>query len=577
MSSMSGIVGPAATVRPGGHPAWLVAFVPATIFAFPQRFGDFMVDGGLWLGPLSVLCLVLGISGLRPRRAAGRAFLASWLAHAAILHWIYVAMVRHGGAPPPVGVLAVLAIAVYPAVATAAVAAVLAWLSRGGSIAPLVAAAVFTLGDHLQSFVAGGFPWTLLGYTQHRNPALLPLAAFGAVYLVGFATALSGALFAAGVDGFRRGAWRSRPISLGAIVWIALHAIGLWVGAARPIEVAPATRRVAVLQGNIEQGRKWTPENRSRTLAHYESLTRSAADAGAELIVWPETAVPSPIELDDDAYRRVSQLARDVDATLVIGAVGVRVAPTSGSVTDWYDSAFAVEPDGRFVARYDKTKLVPFGEFLPFRAVLGRFIRAIARGAAVLDVSPGAAPIAMPVEVRGDRDGEMRDVRLGVPICYELLFPELVRHFVVDGAELLVAITNDAWYGRTGAPDQFLAITALRAAENGVALVRAANTGYSAIIDARGRVRERSALFERGYVIADVGLGGGPGAAGASFFARHGAVFVVGCWGAVLLRVAVESRARFGSGRRSGPDGAAGAAGTNQETTEAVVVGAGEG
>ena len=146
----------------------------------------------------------------------------------------------------------------------------------------------------------------------------------------------------------------------------------------------------------------------------------------------------------------------------------------------------------------------------------------------------------------------------------------------LPGPELLVAITNDAWYGRPGAPDQFLAITALRAAENGVALVRAANTGYSASIDARGRVRERSALFERGYVIADVRLGGGPGAAGASFFARYGGVFVRGCWLGVLLVVGAALRARFGSPGRNGRGGAAQAAGALQGTTGEGAVEAGE-
>jgi apolipoprotein N-acyltransferase len=182
--------------------------------------------------------------------------------------------------------------------------------------------------------------------------------------------------------------------------------------------------------------------------------------------------------------------------------------------------------------------------------VLGHFVEAIARGAAKLDVSAGTKPIAMQLEVPGRGGARAGSVRLGVPICYELLFPELIRHFVVDGAELLVAITNDAWYGRTGAPDQFLALTAMRAAENGVAVVRAANTGFSAIIDARGRIRDRSELFERGYRVADVRLGGGSGASGASFQARHGDVFVRGCWMGVALVAGVGLRAQYRSRRK---------------------------
>ncbi len=540
------MTGAAEATRPAsrriGHPGWLVGYGAAAVLAFPQRVGDFVIDGGLWLGPLSVTFLLVGIAGLAPARAARRAFLASWLANAAILHWIYVVTARYGGAPPAIGVLAVLGIALYPAAATSGVAAAIARLGRGGFATPLVAAAVWTLGDHLRSIVGGGFPWALLGYTQLANPGLMPWAAIGSVFLVGFGAALGGALLAALFTHSDPGPRRLRGVATGTLVWIALHAYGLSTSVDRDATSATTTR-IAVLQGNIEQGEKWTPENRGRTFAHYETLTRAAAAAGAELIVWPETAIPSPIELDMPVFHRLSELAREVDASLIVGAVGVDVSPMSGSVTDWYDSAFAIEPDGRYVARYDKTKLVPFGEYVPLRALLGRFIHALARGSAALDVSAGRAPVALQLAV-ADRDGErVRSIRLGVPICYELLFPELVRHFVADGAELLVAITNDAWYGRTGAPDQFLAITAMRAAENRVAVVRAANTGFSGIIDARGRIREKSGLFESGYVIADVELGDGPGASRASFFARHGGIFVRGCWLGVAVVVVIALRA----------------------------------
>jgi apolipoprotein N-acyltransferase len=144
---------------------------------------------------------------------------------------------------------------------------------------------------------------------------------------------------------------------------------------------------------------------------------------------------------------------------------------------------------------------VPFGEYVPFQDLLGRFVVAIARGIATTGVTPGAEPRAVELPLPGP--GE-RPLIAGVPICYELLFPDLVRRFVRDGAEMLLAITNDAWYGRTGAPFQFLAMTALRSAETGVWTARAANTGVSAIIDGRGRVRSRTRIFERGWLAADV-------------------------------------------------------------------------
>ncbi len=127
----------------------------------------------------------------------------------------------------------------------------------------------------------------------------------------------------------------------------------------------------------------------------------------------------------------------------------------------------------------------------------------------------------------------MASVRVGVPICYELLFPDLVRRFAGDGARLLLAITNDAWYGRTGAPHQFLAMTALRSAETGLWTVRAANTGVSAIIDAGGRVRERTGIFERDLLVADVPLHSS--AEASTFYVRYGDVFAIAGWGVLLV------------------------------------------
>ena len=136
--------------------------------------------------------------------------------------------------------------------------------------------------------------------------------------------------------------------------------------------------------------------------------------------------------------------------------------------------------------------------------------------------------------------GAASELTAGVPICYELLFPELTRHFVRDGAEVLFAITNDAWYGRTGAPHQFLAITALRSAETRVWTARAANTGVSAIIDAGGRVRRQTRIFERDLLVEDVTLR--PAPAGGSFYARHGDVFAGLCWAASWLWLAAAWR-----------------------------------
>ncbi|HSJ95506.1 MAG TPA: apolipoprotein N-acyltransferase, partial [Myxococcota bacterium] len=368
-----------------------------------------------------------------------------------------------------------------------------------------------------------------------------------------FAVALGGAALADAV------AARARHAPVPRRAWAAFAALALLhvAGAAdrwrEPADEGLPRLRVAVAQGNIDQGVKWSPEWAGRTLAIYEDLTRRAAADGAQVVIWPETAVPGSPDAFPELADRLSALAVETGAALVVGALGFE--ERDGRRRFW-DSAFVWGSEGRFVARYDKAHLVPFGEYVPLRDLFGRFVEAIARGTADTDVSAGAGPeaIVVPVAEGARRDGggpddpegqALRALRAGVPICYELLFPDLMRRFAADGAEALFAITNDAWYGRTGAPYQFLAITELRAAESRLWTARAANTGVSALIDHRGRVREQTEIFERDVRVGEIMLR--PAPHGGSFYVRHGDWFAASCWAAAGIWIGIA----LAAGRRT--------------------------
>jgi apolipoprotein N-acyltransferase len=187
-------------------------------------------------------------------------------------------------------------------------------------------------------------------------------------------------------------------------------------------------------------------------------------------------------------------------------------------------------PEGEVVYRYHKMQLVPFGEYVPLQPLLtlgGRVVAKVVQQ--VADFTPGReATVA-------EADGR----RLGTFICYEAIFPHLVRRFTAQGAELLVNITNDAWYGRTSAPHQHLAMTVFRAVENQRYLVRAANTGIPAVVDPRGRVVASTALFDRTVLVREVGL-----LAGRTFYSRYGDVFAWSCLAATLGITLAGFRAR---------------------------------
>lgn len=527
--------------------ALLAGFAVTHFLSFPHRVGDDVIDLGWLLAWASPAFLIAGLNGLAPRAALGWGMLAGWLAHTAILHWIYVVTVTYGHAPPVVGVVAPAGLAIYIAIFTAGFACSWRFAASRGFDSPWIAAALWTVFDHARAFVFTGFPWGTIGYAQHENGALLGLASITGVYGLSFVTALGGASL---VELIRAARQRRLPglgtrLALAAVVLLQLIGLAVRPDASHPDAVSV---RMAALQGNIDQGAKWSPEWRDRTVDIYDGLTRAAAADGARVIVWPETAVPGAIEMDEGLRLHLERLSRETQAALVVGGVGVEVDP-SGQLARFFDSAFFFEPglrlssgldpaEGEGPTRYDKSHLVPFGEYVPFRDWLGQWIGAVARGMASRDVTAGPGP-----EIR--RLATPIGFNAGVPICYELLFPDLVRRFVSGGGQALLAITNDAWYGSTGAPYQFLAITALRSAETGAWTVRAANTGVSAFIDGRGRVREQTEIFERGWIAADVPLL--PPEAKNTVYVRYGEVFTWGCW---LVGLVV-----FAVGRRRGAPG----------------------
>ena len=522
---------------------WMLGYAVATFLSFPHPLpfaGGAVLDLGILVSFFAPVCLVFGLGALAPARAAASACLWTVLAHGAVLHFIYVVTVSYGHAPAAVGVVAPFALATYAASLAALFATGWTWLRDRRLANAWTAALLWTALDHLRSMAFSGWPWATMGYAQHLNPGLMGLAQWTGVYGLSFAIVLGGLGVAEAVVAARRGK-RPSPATLAAIAFVIfLHGFG-WATRIRPglnDDMLAETVRIAAIQGNIDQGVKWDAAWALRTLAIYEDLSRQAAAEGAAIIVWPETAVPGPVELDARIQSRIEALSRQTGATFVVGSVGVDVDAT-GRVARFYDRALFVQPGEGFLPdRYDKSHLVPFGEYVPLRDMIGGVLGAVARGGARGDVTAGAAPRAVDLSLDPDpergRDLERasgaRTLRVGVPICYELLFPDLVRRFVGDGAGVLLGITNDAWYGRTGAPYHFLAITAMRSAETGLYGVRAANTGVSAVIDSGGWVQQQTPIFERGYLVADVPIHAGPGASRGTFYFRHGDWFAMLCW-----------------------------------------------
>ncbi len=480
------------------------------VLAFP-RF-DF------WLLAFVVLAPWLArVPEQSPRLAALTGLVAGLAFFAGSLWWITDTMVRYGDAPAglrfPVAVTVVLTLATYLSLYVAAFAALLSWLRPASAPAFVLAAAgLWVALEYLRTHLLSGFPWNLLGYSQYQTFAILPLAALTGVYGLSFLVLAVNAALAWAVRQWGRWDEAAQALAVGG----GLIVLALAPGWSAPAVTPPGSGLpIALLQGNIAQELKWDPARLPETVATYQRLSQEAAATGPALIVWPETAVPFSLEADG-RREAVLTVARVVERPLVVGAPHVDRA-----TNQVHNSAFLVDAAGAVSARYDKRHLVPFGEYVPLRRLL--FFADWFVSGGIGEFAAGRSPglFASPVG------------RLAITICYEAIFPAEVRRAFADGADLLVNITNDAWFGRTSAPYQHLAMAALRAVENGAYVVRAANTGISAIVAPDGRILHASGLFTREVVTGVVAP-----RSRTTFYTRYGDVFALGTllvMGVVLL------------------------------------------
>jgi apolipoprotein N-acyltransferase len=268
--------------------------------------------------------------------------------------------------------------------------------------------------------------------------------------------------------------------------------------------------RVGLIQGNVPQDQKWDKAFQEETLARYERLSREAVTKGAELIVWPETAVPFFFQSDIPYQQRLLAFVRELDTPLLFGAVGWR--PKDMNEVTLFNRAYLVSSAGEVLNSYDKIKLAPFGEYIPFHNNFLFFLDKLVEGIGDFAAGTERTVFSLPSQ------------KFGVLICFEGIFPDHARRFVANGANLLVNITNDAWFGRSSAPYQHLVMEAMRAVENRVPLVRAANTGFSAVVSLDGQIHAQTPLYETTLLVADLAW---PQIT--SFYTQYGDVFTYAC------------------------------------------------
>ena len=454
---------------------------------------SFPNSGLSFLAWIALIPLLIALEGASPRTAFRIGFVCGLSTYVITLYWINIVVTQYGHLPWAVSVPIYLML--------------VAWLALFYGMATLVARlgeqvgikTAFTLPlawvafDFIRSFLLSGFPWAMLGHSQYRTLPLIQIADITGVYGI---TAL---IVLANVVLYRvlravSGAGIPYPFKSALLLVIALTAT-LFYGFNRlnQPETAGAPLRVALIQGNIAQDVKWSPAFREETMAIYDRLTREAGKGGVDLVVWPESAVPFFFQDEPVQAERIRSLARELNTWVLLGSPAHELADGNSI---YLNSAFVISPSGETMARGDKLHLVPFGEYVPLKHLLP-FVNKLVMG--IGDFSPGEH--ATPLNVGR--------TQAGLLVCYEAIFPELAREYVRNGGRILVNITNDAWYGHSSAPYQHFSIAVFRAVETRTPLLRAANTGITAIVDQNGHVRTMTGLFVEGFRTGEVRPGSG--------------------------------------------------------------------
>jgi apolipoprotein N-acyltransferase len=447
------------------------------------------------------------------------AYVCGIIWYAGTCYWIFGTMRNYGGLNGAAALLVLFLFCCYLGLYHGLFGLLVALVAgRRNDRGALVLAPFLWVGVELARTRITGFPWNLLGIAQVDNIALSRIASWTGVYGISFEILLVNIAIAAAflIPRQKRNTMLIAGIAAAAVLQ-----------AGRLVEPPPATadRAALLVQQNIPVSADWTPGYYQETLSDLSRLTLSSARnarSKIDLIVWPES--PAPFFTNEPHFREaVSNLARESDVPLVTGAIGSNAATvnTEGAL---FNSAVLVNANGEWQARYDKSHLVPFGEYLPFPGLFS-FAGGLTREVGQFEHGTSRVPL--------DAAGQ----RLGTFICYESIFPDEVRQFARNGAEVFVNISNDGWYGDSGAYAQHLNQTRMRAVENERWILSSTDTGVTASIDPFGRVAARLARKERATLVAPYAL-----TFVTTFYARHGDWFAYACAiisiGALLARIA---------------------------------------
>ena len=503
---------------------WVLCAISAAllVLAFPKT------DAGIlaWVG---LVPLMLALDGGKPWAAFRRAYLCGLLFFAGTLYWFFN-ITRWFSYIAALGVVLLM---LYLALYFGMFGLSCSMFSRRKPLFRLfLLPSVWVALEFIRACLFTGFDWVSLGQSQYRNYPLIQIADITGMFGVSFIVVMVNVLCKEFLTAYfiQKAPEGQKQVSLLMWATAVTVAVVLGYGTLRlrsSEEPGPATPSlsVAVIQPNIPQEMKWQESADVLIVAKHIALTKQAAEHSPDLIIWPETSYPGFLWDERRLFAQVQALVRRLGVPVLLGSV-------IKEGNDYYNAAILLSGEGEVIETYRKTHLVPFGEFIPLR----RFLPFISAALNIGDFTRGAVKTVFPFSA-----GEKTNGAFSVLICFEDTVARLTRAFVGGGAQLLVNITNDAWFGNTKAPFMHLQSAVFRAVENRRGLVRAANTGASCFIDRWGRTLKcvegqseggTRRTYISGYAMAEMALGGQE-----TFYTKFGDVFAISCFGCILMGI----------------------------------------
>jgi len=409
-------------------------------------------------------------------------FLTGFIFFLGILYWIIVAMHTYGNVPLILSGLILLLLVIYLSLYIGAFTFLYRLIQmRLGFQTIILPPLLWVSLEYLRSFFLTGFPWANLGHSQYLNLPFIQVADVTGVYGLSFVILLVNTTLFEVLRQWSKKVFPIREVAITALILLGflIYGYGRMRSVDRQMSQLPPLK-VGLVQGNIDQSIKWDESFQKETLKIYERLSLKVAGGKPDLIIWPETATPFFFQEAEEYQPMVLDIPARTNAFLLFGSPSYKIV--KGKVSH-YNSAYLVSPSKDLLGRYDKIHLVPFGEYIPLQKLLFFIESSIGEG--IGNFKPG----------KGIFNFSLPQGQFGVLICFEIIFPNLCRRFVKGGANFLVTITNDAWFGRTSAPYQHFSMATFRAVENRVFIARAANTGISGFIDPKGKIVKQGGIF----------------------------------------------------------------------------------